>query len=108
MTTPPTGRRPARLDIDAEHLGEGLGRLVVALLEIVRQLVERQALRRVDGGDLTDDEVERLGLALMALDERFAELRDIFGVSENDLALPVDIRDLDRPHPTDRTPREGG
>ncbi|HEX6501195.1 MAG TPA: gas vesicle protein K [Micromonosporaceae bacterium] len=108
MSTPPTGRHPARLDIDADQLGEGLGRLVLALLEIVRQLVERQALRRVDGGDLTDEEVERLGLALMALDQRFAELRDVFGVSERDLALPLDIRGLDQGYPTDQNRREGG
>mgnify|MGYP002619716018 CR=1 FL=1 len=82
-----------RIDIDTENVGEGLGRLVVAVLDLVRQLLERQALRRAE--TLEPDEVERLGRALMALDERFAELRETFGVGEQGLDLPVDISDLD-------------
>lgn len=85
---------PVRLGADAEDVGRGLGRLVVALLEIVRDLLERQALRRVDSGDLDDAETERLGLALQALEEKFAELRDIFGVDPDDLRLPVDLEGL--------------
>ncbi|HKS46893.1 MAG TPA: gas vesicle protein K [Amycolatopsis sp.] len=57
--------------------GQGLGKLVVAVLEIVRDLLERQALRRVDSGSLSADEVERLGNALIALDRQFAELRAV-------------------------------
>lgn len=64
--------------INADDAGRGLGQLVVALLDIVRQLVERQAVRRVDAGDLTAEQVERLGQALLALEERFAELREAF------------------------------
>jgi hypothetical protein len=82
-----------RIDIDAEAVGQGLGRLVVAVLELVRQLLGRQAVRRAE--TLAPDELERLGRALLALDERFAELREIFGVSKHELALPVEIADLE-------------
>jgi hypothetical protein len=82
-----------RIDVDADDLGAGLGRLVIAVLEIVRELLERQALRRAES--LEPEEVERLGRALMALDERFAELRETFGISKEDLMLPVEIADLD-------------
>ncbi|MFC0108350.1 gas vesicle protein GvpK [Kibdelosporangium aridum] len=67
----------ARIPADA---GQGLGRLVVAVLEVVAELLERQALRRVAAGSLTDDEVERLGQALIALRAQFAELRVALGV----------------------------
>jgi hypothetical protein len=62
--TPPPARRLAG---SGEDVGRGLGRLVVTLLEVVRQVVERQALRRVDAGDLSPAEIERLGRALMDL-----------------------------------------
>ncbi|RSM79344.1 gas vesicle protein K [Kibdelosporangium aridum] len=67
----------ARIPADA---GQGLGRLVVAVLEVLAELLERQALRRVAAGSLTDDEVERLGQALIALRAQFAELRVALGV----------------------------
>ncbi|MFD2415128.1 gas vesicle protein K [Amycolatopsis pigmentata] len=57
--------------------GQRLGRLVVAVLEIVRDLLERQALRRVDSGSLSPEEIERLGTALIALDRQFTELRAV-------------------------------
>jgi hypothetical protein len=64
---------PRRIAADS---GQGLGELVIAILEIIRDLLERQALRRVDGGSLSPDEIERLGQALIALDRQFAELRE--------------------------------
>jgi hypothetical protein len=91
---PPRRGGPLRLDADAEDVGRGLGRLVLALLEIVRQLLERQAVRRVDAGDLTPEEVERLGQALLALQDKFTELREVFGVDPEDLRLPVDLEGL--------------
>jgi hypothetical protein len=71
--TPGTGT-PQRIAADS---GRGLGRLVIAILDIVRDLLERQALRRVDSGSLTPEQVERLGQALIALDRQFAELREV-------------------------------
>jgi hypothetical protein len=94
-----------RLAGSGEDVGRGLGRLVVTLLEVVRQVVERQALRRVEAGDLDDEQVERLGRALMQLEETFDELIEHFGVVPDDLFLPIDLTGLDRlADPTRRTP----
>jgi hypothetical protein len=91
----PAARRPVlRVDADAEDIGRGLGRLVIAVLEILRQLLERQALRRVDAGNLSDEQVERLGEALIALQEKFAELRDVFDLRTEDLSVPVEVEKL--------------
>lgn len=94
-----------RISADAEKLGDGLGRLVLAVLQLVRDLLERQALRRVDSGSLDDEQIERLGQALMALEDRFAELRDAFGcrAEDLDLRLPFDAEQLST---EDRTPTE--
>ena len=83
-----------RLAGSGEDVGRGLGRLVVTLLDVVRQVVERQALRRVDAGDLSDAEVERLGRALMDLDTTFDELIEHFGVQPDDPYLPLDLAGL--------------
>lgn len=85
-----------RVGADAEQLGEGLGRLVLAVLQLVRDLLERQALRRVDSGSLDDEQIERLGRALMDLEDRFAQLRTAFGCRTEDLELrlPFDAEQL--------------
>lgn len=93
--TEPAESRPQRISIDAEDVGQGFGHLVVAILDLVRQLLERQALRRVDAGSLTADEIERLGQALLGLEQRLSGLRDLLGVPEHGLALPLEIADLD-------------
>ncbi len=64
---------PVRLSAD---VGRGLGHLVVTVLEVLRDVLERQALRRLDAGTLTPDQVERLGQGLIALELRFAEIRE--------------------------------
>jgi hypothetical protein len=89
-----TGVPTHRLAGSGEDVGRGLGRLVVTLLEVVRQVVERQAVRRVDVGDLTDEQVERLGRALMQLEATFDELIEHFGVVPNDVFLPLDLAGL--------------
>jgi hypothetical protein len=76
-----------RVNADPESLERGLAQLVLTVVELLRQLMERQALRRVDGGTLTEDEVERLGRTFMELDKRMAELREEFGLDEEDLNL---------------------
>jgi hypothetical protein len=91
-----------RLEGSGEDVGRSLGRLVVTLLEVVRQVIERQALRRVDVGDLSEQQVEDLGQALIQLEDTFDELRDTFGVREEDLFLPLDVRRLLDEHPTER------
>lgn len=86
--------RGMRVAADAEDFGSGLGRLVLALLDLVRQLLERQAMRRVESGSLDDAQTERLGCALMELQDRFDELRDELGCDDTDLRLPFDAEDL--------------
>ncbi len=76
-----------RLEADKEDVGRGLAQLVLTLVELVRQLMERQAIRRVEGGDLDDEEIERLGQALIALEQRMDELKDDFGLEDKDLNL---------------------
>ena len=77
----------AAIGIDPETAGDDLVKLVLVLVETVRQLIERQAIRRVDTGSLSEAEVERLGLALLKLEERMTELKKHFGLSDEDLAL---------------------
>jgi hypothetical protein len=101
MTEP---RRTTRLQGTGEDVGRGLGRLLVALLEVVRQVIERQALRRVEVGDLGEDDVERLGRALQQLEETFDELIDHFGVMPEDLYLPLDLDALARSVTSRRSP----
>jgi Gas vesicle protein K len=101
MTEP---RRTTRLQGTGEDVGRGLGRLLVALLEVVRQVIERQALRRVEVGDLGEDDVERLGRALQQLEETFDELIDHFGVMPEDLYLPLDLDALARSATSRRSP----
>jgi hypothetical protein len=78
-----------RNDSDREDVARGLAQLVLTLIELLRQLMERQAIRRVEAGGLSDEEIERLGQALMALEERMEELREHFGLAEEDLNLDL-------------------
>lgn len=76
-----------RLESDSENLERGLSQLVLTVIELLRQLMERQAVRRIDAGGLTDEEIERLGQALMGLEQRMDELKEIFGLTDDDLNL---------------------
>ncbi|MFB9238428.1 gas vesicle protein K [Plantactinospora siamensis] len=88
--SPPRVSRPAhRVEVDRESVERGLANLVLTVVELLRQLMERQALRRIDRGDLTDEQVERIGVTLMALEEQMALLRDHFGLSPEDLNLDL-------------------
>lgn len=78
-----------RLALDRESAERGLTALVLTIAELLRQLMERQALRRMDQGDLTPDQVERVGATLLALERTMAELRDHFGLTERDLNLDL-------------------
>lgn len=78
-----------RVAIDRDSAERGLASLVLTVVELLRQLMERQALRRVDQGDLTDEQVERIGTTLMALEEQMVELREYFGLDPQDLNLDL-------------------
>lgn len=78
-----------RLEGDRENIERGLAQLVLTLIELLRQLMERQAIRRVEAGGLSGDQIERLGQALMALEQGMDELRAHFGLREEDLNLEL-------------------
>ncbi len=78
-----------RLDLNPGTVQHDLARLVLCLVEVIRQLMERQALRRVEGGRLTADQIEALGLTLMRLEERMNELKEHFGVTGEELQLDL-------------------
>lgn len=78
-----------RVDADREGLEKGLAQLVLTLIELLRQLMERQALRRIEGGSLSPEEVERLGQAFILLEERMEELKEAFEIEDEDLNLDL-------------------
>jgi hypothetical protein len=78
-----------RLETDPDSIERDLLRLILTLIELIRQLMERQALRRVDQGDLTAEQVDGLGLGLMRLEEAIAELRERYDLSPEDLNLDL-------------------
>jgi Gas vesicle protein K len=87
-----TGQRMRyRLDADDDPQAaeRGLAALVLTIVELLRQLMERQALRRVDEGTVTDEQAERLGYTLMRLEERMSELLDEFGLDWEDLNIDL-------------------
>ena len=87
MTAEPVRR--LRLDGDPETAEKGLATLVLTIVELLRQLMERQALRRVEDGSLSADQVEAIGTTLMGLEARMAELREHFGLRPEDLNLDL-------------------
>lgn len=80
---------PERISADPEAVENGLAKLVLSIIELVRRLLERQALRRMDGGNLTDEEIERLGAALMRLEEKMDEMKRVFNLTDDDLTLKL-------------------
>jgi hypothetical protein len=78
-----------RLNADPESVERGLAQLVLTLVELLRQLMERQALRRIEAGTLDEDQVERMGQTFMALEERMQELLREFGLDEKDLNIDL-------------------
>lgn len=80
---------PERINADPERVEQGLARLVLTVIELLREVLEHQAVRRMDGGTLTDEEVERLGLALLKLNQRMDELKAIFGLRDEDLNIDL-------------------
>lgn len=80
-----------RIALDPERVEQGLVRLVLMVVETLRQVIERQAIRRVEGGRLSEEEIERLGLALLRLEQKMDELKRQFGLTEEDLSLKLQI-----------------
>ncbi len=80
---------PERLDLEREDLDRGLAQLVLTVLELLRQVLERQAVGRMESGSLSEEEVERLGQAFLRLRQRMDELKDAFGLEDRDLRLDL-------------------
>ncbi len=80
---------PDRIDCTPENVEQGLARLVLSLIELIRQLLERQAIRRMEGGSLRDEQIEQMGEALMKLEAKVHELASQFGLTPADLNLDL-------------------
>ncbi|HVI71018.1 MAG TPA: gas vesicle protein K [Pyrinomonadaceae bacterium] len=80
---------PSRINIDAQSVEQGLAKLVLTLIEFIRRLLEKQAVRRMEGGDLSPEQIEQLGLALMRLEAKLQELKTQFGLADEDLNLDL-------------------
>ena len=78
-----------RIDCNEETIEQGLAKLVLTLVELLRRLLERQAIRRMEGGSLTDEQVEEMGLALMKLEQKIHELTHAFNLKPEDLNLDL-------------------
>jgi hypothetical protein len=80
---------PSRIDASAEDIEAGLAKLVLTLIEFLRQVLEHQAVRRMEGGTLTEAEIERLGLALMRLQDKLEDIKTQFGLTGEDLNIDL-------------------
>ena len=80
---------PDRINLDADSVEQGLVKLVLTLIEFIRRLLEKQAVRRMDGGGLSPDQIEELGLTLMKLEDKMRELETQFGLAEGELNLDL-------------------
>lgn len=80
---------PQHIKLDPNNMRKGLAQLVLTVIELLRQLLEKQALRRMEGGSLTEEEVERLGFALLQLSEQMDWFRKEFDLTEEDLNLDL-------------------
>ncbi len=80
---------PERISADPDSVENGLAKLVLSIIELVRRLLEKQALRRMDAGNLSEEEIERLGTALMKLEEKMEEMKRVFGLEDDDLNLSL-------------------
>ena len=80
---------PPRLNTDPEKVENGLAKLVLTLIEVLRKVLEHQAVRRMEGGHLSEAEVEKLGVALLRLNDRMQEMKETFGLTDEDLQIDL-------------------
>jgi len=78
---------PKRIDANPKNVEKGLAKLVLTLVELIRKLLEKQAMRRMEGGSLSDEEIERIGETLMKLENKMQELKETFGLKDEELNL---------------------
>ena len=80
-------KKARRLEVDGEKVEQGLAKLVLTLIELIRRLMEKQAIRRIENNSLTDEQIEELGTTFMRLDEKMQELKVVFNLEDEDLNL---------------------
>ena len=80
---------PQRLNTDPDKVENGLAKLVLTLIEVLRKVLEHQAVRRMEGGHLSDAEIEKLGVALLRLNDRMHDMKGIFGLTDDDLQIDL-------------------
>jgi len=80
---------PDKINIDPKNVEKGLAKLVLTLVELIRKLLEKQAMRRVGAGSLSDEEIERIGETLMKLEDKMKELKEIFGLKDEELNVDL-------------------
>ncbi|MGU3394624.1 gas vesicle protein K [Priestia aryabhattai] len=85
----PVSQANGQIHLDPDKAEQGLAQLVMTVIELLRQIVERHAMRRVEGGTLTDEQIENLGIALMNLEEKMDELKEVFGLDAEDLNIDL-------------------
>ncbi|PAE15328.1 gas vesicle protein K [Virgibacillus sp. 7505] len=81
--------KSGRIHLDPDDAEHGLAQLVMTVIELLRQIVERHAIRRVEGGTLSDQQIEDLGMALMNLELKMEELKLIFNLKDEDLNIDL-------------------
>ena len=84
-----TSRTLESVDLNSENVGKGLAQLVLTVVRLLHELLERQAIRRMDAGSLTPEEIDRLGRTLQAQSEEIRAMAGRFGLSESDLNLDL-------------------
>lgn len=77
------------VNLDPDNVDHGLAQLVLTVIELLRQIVERQAMERVEGGSLTEEQIEKLGASLMMLEDKMAEMQEYFGIEDEDLNIDL-------------------
>ncbi len=80
---------PPRIALKPDNVKNGLGRLVLTLVELLRELLERQAIRRIEAGSLSEVEIERLGTTFLSLAEEMKRLKKEFGLEDEDLNIDL-------------------
>ena len=83
------GNLPKRIAANPQNVEKGLAKLVLTLIELIRKLMEKQAMRRIENGSLTEAEIERIGETLLKLENKMGELKQIFGLADEDLNLDL-------------------
>lgn len=83
------GALPSQIDVDPDAVGRDLSKLVLTLVELLRRVVEHQAVQRMDDPDLTEEQVERMGTALLRLEEKMQEIKNVFGLADEELNIDL-------------------